>query len=38
MYKIKTADWRDGVMQVTSGAMGREIVHFEAPVADKVPH
>lgn len=38
MYKIKTADWRDGSMQVTSGAMGREIVHFEAPVADKVPY
>ena len=38
MYKIKTADWRDDVMQVTSGAVGREIVHFEAPAADKVPH
>lgn len=25
-------------MQVTSDATGREIVHFEAPVADKVPH
>lgn len=38
MYKIKTAGWRDGLMQVRSGAMGKEIVHFEAPVADKVPH
>ncbi|MEC5167149.1 Fic family protein [Flavobacterium sp. PL11] len=38
MYKIKTADWRDSIMQVTSGAMGREIVHFEAPVAEKVPY
>ena len=37
MYKIKVADWRDGPMQVTSGAMGREIVHFDAPGADKVP-
>jgi len=37
MYKIKVADWRDGGMQVTSGAMGRETVHFEAPKADKVP-
>ena len=38
MYKIKTAEWRDGAMQVTSGAMGRETVHFEAPVATKVPN
>jgi Fic family protein len=37
MYKIKVAGWRDGTMQVTSGAMGREIVHFDAPGADKVP-
>jgi Fic family protein len=37
MYKIKTADWRDDVMQVTSGAMGKETVHFEAPSASKVP-
>jgi Fic family protein len=36
MYKIKTADWRDDVMQVTSGAMGKETVHFEAPSASKV--
>ena len=37
MYKIKTAAWRDDLMQVTSGAMGKEIVHFEAPVGSKVP-
>ena len=37
MYKIKTAAWRDDVMQVTSGAMGKETVHFEAPSATKVP-
>lgn len=37
MYKIKTAAWRDDVMQVTSGAMGKEIVHFEAPPPSKVP-
>ena len=36
MYKIKTAAWRDDVMQVTSGAMGREVVHFEAPAPEKV--
>ena len=37
MHKIKTAAWRDGVMQVTSGPMGKERVHFEAPAASKVP-
>lgn len=37
MYKIKTAAWRDDAMQVTSGPMGKEIVHFEAPSAEKVP-
>ena len=37
MYKIKTAAWRDDVMQVTSGAMGKETVHFEAPSTSKVP-
>lgn len=34
MYKITIADWRTdstGLMQVVSGAMGKEIVHFEAP-------
>lgn len=37
MYKIKTAAWRDDAMQVTSGPMGKETMHFEAPSADKVP-
>jgi Fic family protein len=37
IYKIKTAAWRDDAMQVTSGPMGKERVHFEAPSADKVP-
>ena len=37
MYKIKTAAWRDDAMQVTSGPMGKETLHFEAPTADKVP-
>ncbi|MBC7846475.1 MAG: Fic family protein [Flavobacterium sp.] len=37
MHKIKTAAWRDDTMQVTSGPMGKEMVHFEAPSADKVP-
>lgn len=37
MYKIKVADWRDGPMEVVSGAMERETVHFTAPAAEKVP-
>lgn len=37
MHKIKTAAWRDDVMQVTSGPMGRETIHFEAPPPTKVP-
>lgn len=31
MYKISVGQWRSGVMQVVSGGMGREKVHFEAP-------
>jgi Fic family protein len=34
MFKITTADWRKdttGPMQVVSGAMGKEKVHFQAP-------
>lgn len=37
MYKIKVAGWRDGTMQVTSGPMGKETIHFEAPDAYSVP-
>ena len=37
MHKIKTAAWREDRMQVTSGPMGKETIHFEAPVAIKVP-
>ncbi len=36
LYKITVADWRKdstGPMQVVSGAMGKEEVHFEAPHA-----
>jgi len=36
MYKINVGAWRTDVMQVTSGPMGKEIVHFEAPPAAKV--
>lgn len=37
MHKITVADWRKdetGPMQVVSGPMGKEKVHFEAPSAD----
>jgi len=41
MYKIAVAAWRDdsdGPMQVVSGPMGREKVHYEAPPANRVQH
>ncbi|HRO75572.1 MAG TPA: Fic family protein [Crocinitomicaceae bacterium] len=40
LCKIKTATWRDdstGPMQVVSGAMGKEKIHFQAPDATLVP-
>ena len=40
MRKIKTGRWRDdstGPMQVVSGPMQREKVHFEAPAAHAIP-
>ena len=40
MSAISVGAWRDdsqGPMQVVSGPMGREKVHFEAPPADRVP-
>jgi len=39
MHKITVGNWRDnekGPMQVVSGAMGKERVHFEAPEADRL--
>jgi len=39
MYKIRVAEWRKdttGPMQVVSGAMGKEKVHFHAPDSDLV--
>lgn len=36
MYKINVGAWRTDVMQVTSGPMGKELIHFEAPPAAKV--
>ena len=41
MTKIIVGDWRDdtsGPMQVVSGPIGREKVHYEAPVADRLSH
>lgn len=40
IYKIIVGDWRDdstGPMHVVSGAMEREIVHFQAPSSQTVP-
>ncbi|TDW96022.1 Fic family protein [Dinghuibacter silviterrae] len=40
MHKITVGNWRTpegGPMQVVSGAMGRETIHFEAPGAEQVP-
>lgn len=39
MYKITVGDWRDGKkgpMQVVSGPMGREKVHYTAPEASRL--
>ena len=39
MTKIKTGSWRDdgtGPMQVVSGPIGRENVHYEAPPAERL--
>lgn len=40
MSKIRFGNWRDdshGPMQVVSGAVGREKVHYEAPPAERLP-
>ena len=37
LYKIKTGIWRTTEMQVVSGPIGRENVHFEAPPPEIVP-
>ncbi len=36
MYKITVAGWRKDPMQVVSGAMGKEKVHYEAPKPELV--
>ena len=40
MHRIRVGTWRDdssGPMQVVSGPIGKERVHFEAPAADRLP-
>ncbi|MFH6967451.1 Fic family protein [Flavobacterium sp. FlaQc-28] len=36
MHKIEVANWRSGDMQVVSGGIGREVVHYEAPKAEQL--
>ena len=36
--KIKVGAWRMGSVQVISGQMGKETLHFEAPPAERVDH
>ncbi|MDA3906221.1 MAG: Fic family protein [Bacteroidales bacterium] len=36
MHKIETACYRSGEMQVVSGPMGKEKIHFQAPPASQV--
>lgn len=41
MTKIRAGGWRDdsvGPMQVVSGPVGKERVHFQAPAAERVDH
>jgi Fic family protein len=40
MHRITVGGWRqaDAAMQVVSGALGHEKVHFEAPPSSAVPH
>lgn len=37
LYRIEVGKYRTGEMQVVSGAMGMERVHYQAPAADRVP-
>ncbi|UOQ69705.1 Fic family protein [Hymenobacter volaticus] len=36
LYPLRVGAWRTGPMQIVSGPMGREWVHFEAPPADEL--
>lgn len=40
MRRIRVGDWRDdsnGPMQVVSGPLGKETVHYQAPPAERIP-
>ena len=37
LYRIDVGKYRTGDMQVVSGAMGKETVHYQAPSAERVP-
>ena len=37
LYTIEVAKYRSGEMQVVSGPMGHEVVHYEAPKPERVP-
>lgn len=37
LYTIEVGKYRSGEMQVVSGPMGHEIVHYEAPTPERVP-
>lgn len=37
LYRIDVGRYRTGNMQVVSGAMGKEKVHYQAPAAERVP-
>ena len=37
LYTIEVAKYRSGEMQVVSGPMGHEVVHYEAPKPECVP-
>ena len=37
LYHIEVGKYRSGEMQVVSGAMGKEKVHYRAPSSDRVP-
>lgn len=36
LRKIRVAAWRDDIMDVVSGAAGKEKIHFTAPAADRI--
>lgn len=36
LHKIRVGEWRTGNMQVVSGFVGREKVHFQAPPSEKI--